>query len=164
MFGSRDPGKIIDALGEWNAKMAERAFEAMEGEVPTEDKALDPTVSTALKQVFDNGTKLAKLIDPKLSGGGGNSGTTVNIGITGGARPQVTATRTDESQTRELAATVIAELEAEGHLRSQITEAMVKEKLQEYVQNERPSQADVDRNMFGMQAAIEGEVVDEDGV
>lgn len=163
MFGSRDPDKIIDALGEWNAKMAERAFDAMDGEMPTEDKALDPTVSTALKQVFDNGTKLAKLINPSLGSGGGG-GTTVNIGITGGARPQVTATRTDESQTRELAATVIAELEAEGHQRSQITEQMVKDKLREYVQNERPAQGgEQDNSLFGMQA-IEGEVVDEDGI
>lgn len=157
MFGSRDPERIIDALGELNARMAERAIDAMEGELPTEDRALDPTVSTALSQVFANGVKLAKLIDPKLSGGSGGSGTTVNIGITGSARQQVTATRTDESQTRELAATVIAELEAEGHQRSQITEDMVREKLKEYVAAERPRLP---------RGVVEGQVIegDDDGL
>lgn len=159
MFGSRDPDKIIDALGEWNQKMAERALESLDDEAP-EKSALDPTVSTALKQVFDNGVKLAKLVNPHLEGKGG--GTTVNVGINmaGGQRPQVTAQRTDESHTRELAATVIAELEAEGHLRSQITEAMVREKLQEYVAKETNARP---RQGYGLQA-IEGEVVDEDGI
>lgn len=159
MFGSRDPDKIIGALSEWNQKMAERALDSMNDEMP-EKTALDPTVSTALKQVFDNGVKLAKLINPNLDGKGGG-GTTVNVGINmGGQRPQVTAQRVDESQTRELAATVIAELEAEGHLRSQITEAMVREKLQEYVARERPHAAQPQQN-FGLKQ-IEAEVVDED--
>lgn len=158
MFGSRDPDKIIDALGEWNQKMAARALDALDDEIP-EKTALDPTVSTALKQVFDNGVKLSKLINPNLEGKGG--GTTVNVGISmSGQRPQVTAQRTDESHTRELAATVIAELEAEGHARSQITESMVREKLQEYVAKETGRQPQ-SQPVFGMEE-IEGEVIDDD--
>lgn len=160
MFGSRDPDKIIEALGEWNQKMATRALNSLEDEMP-EKSALDPTVSTALKQVFDNGVKLAKLINPNLDGKGG--GTTVNVGINmaaGAQRPQVTAHRTDESHTRELAATVIAELEAEGYQRSQITEAMVREKLKEYVAKETGHQSGPVPT-YGMQA-IEGEVVEDD--
>lgn len=158
MFGSRDPDKIIDALGEWNQKMAARALDSLDDEMP-EKSALDPTVSTALKQVFDNGVKLAKLINPNLDGKGGG-GTTVNVGINmaNGQRPQVTAQRTDESHTRELAATVIAELEAEGYQRSQITETMVREKLKEYVAKETGHQP---KPTYGMQA-IEGEVVEDD--
>lgn len=159
MFGSRDPDKIIDALGEWNQKMAARALDSLDDEMP-EKTALDPTVSTALKQVFDNGVKLAKLINPNLEGKGGG-GTTVNVGINmGGQRPQVTAQRTDESHTRELAATVIAELEAEGYARSQITEAMVREKLQEYVAKETGRQPQ-GQPVFGIKE-IEGEVVEDE--
>lgn len=152
MFGSRDPDKIIDALGEWNAKMAQRAMEAMDNEAP-EKAALDPTVSTALNQVFANGTKLAKLINPALSGG-----PTVNVGIATGGRPQVSSQRVGgESGTRELAATVIAELEAEGYDRSKITEAMVKEKLQEYVKRDNDKTA----SKYGLKE-IEAEVVEDD--
>lgn len=132
MFGSRDPNKIIEALSEWNIKMAERTLDALDMEAP-EKSALDPTINTALKNVFDNGIKLAKLVDPTLGEKKGG-GTTVNVGInmTGG-RPQVSSHRVDQSDTRELAATVIAELEAEGYNRAAITEDMVKKKLQEYV-------------------------------
>lgn len=153
MFGSRDPDKIIDALGEWNAKMAQRAMDAMEEEhmnLP-DDKVIDSNVSTALNQVFANGTKLAKLINPSLGA------PTVNINAGGGARPQVTSQRVgNESNTRELAATVIAELESEGFDRGSITEAMVKEKLQEYVKRDNDAQA----AEYGMKE-IEAEVVDE---
>ena len=135
MFGSRDPSKIIDALGEWNTKMAERALDALDDEMPTEDKALDATVTTALNQVFANGVKLAKLVDPTLNGG-----VQLNIGAQANGRAAVQAAamrvQKGEANERELAATVIAELEADGHARADITEQMVRDKMREYMTRE----------------------------
>lgn len=150
MFGTRDPAKIIDALAEINGKMTERAIDALENEVPTEDKALDPTVTTALNQVFANGVKLAKLIDPSLNGG-----VQVNVGVQAGGRAAVHAAasrvQSGQANERELAATVIAELESEGYSRSQITEDMVRSKMREYATRSRGA----------LEAAQEAEVVED---
>lgn len=155
MFGTRDPSKIIDALAEINGKMTERAVTALEDEQFAErddGKALDPTVTTALNQVFANGVKLAKLIDPTLNGG-----VQVNVGVQGDGRTAVQAAaqrvQNGQANERELAATVIAELESEGYSRSQITEDMVRNKMREYVARSRGE----------LEAAQDAEVVEEDG-
>ena len=64
-FGSRDSGRIIDALGTVLGTQVERAEEGRRNEQMMGD--LDPQVTKLLNDLFNNGVKLAKLVDPSLT-------------------------------------------------------------------------------------------------
>lgn len=65
MFKSRDSGRIIDGLGAIMGKSVQRLERGIESE--EEFGELDPEVSKLMNQVFNNGVKLAKLVDPNLT-------------------------------------------------------------------------------------------------
>lgn len=141
-FSTRNVDRIIGALGKIVEKQAERleraaAAEEMSGET-------DPEVTKMYKTVFDQGTKLAKLIDPKLNG----SAVNVNVGVNGNAAVQVQA-----SDPRQMVAAVVAELESAGIPRDQITSNMIKGMLASMSGDKTMQQA------AQSVAAIEGKVV-----
>jgi hypothetical protein len=65
LFNSRDSSRIIDGLGTILAAQTERLERGMTLE--EEDEVLDPEVTKIMNQLFTNGVKLAKLIDPTLT-------------------------------------------------------------------------------------------------
>jgi hypothetical protein len=113
MFKSRDADTIIDGLGTLvaaNAKRLEKGirFEEIDGD-------LNPEVSKTMGQVFDQGVKLAKLLNPSLSGG---PKVQVNVGPGGTASVA-------EVNPRQLAAMAVKELEQRGIPREDITGEMI---------------------------------------
>lgn len=115
MFKSRDSNIIIDGLGTLAAANARRLERGMREEESLGD--LNPEVSKIMGQVFDQGTKLAKLIDPDLRGG---SKVQVNVGVAGTPQIQVNASP------RALVADAIRSLQDQGIERDKITPDMVK--------------------------------------
>lgn len=115
MFKTRDSSIIIDGLGTLAAANARRLERGMREEEIHGD--LNPEVSKIMGQVFDQGTKLAKLIDPELRSG---AKVQVNVGVAGSPQVQVTASP------RALVADAIRTLQDQGIERSQITPDMVK--------------------------------------
>jgi hypothetical protein len=114
MMRSRDSSQIIDGLGALVGKQAERLEQAMEDEA--EFQELSPEVTAMLNATFKNGVTLAKLIDPNLRAGpkvqvsvGSNS----SVGIGMPVSPQA------------MMAAVIAEIEATGIDRRDITPTMI---------------------------------------
>lgn len=134
-FKTRDSDMIIDGLGTLLALQARRldrgvAEEQIYGE-------LDPEVTKIANQVFNNGVKLAKLVDPALS----SPGVQINVGGSGSAAAIQAATP------NQVLGGIVRELEKRGIPRDQITPDMVGSLLAE---------------MGGAQkapAAIEGHVV-----
>jgi hypothetical protein len=111
-FNSRDADLIIDGLGTVlaaGARRLERGYktEQVFGEV-------DAHVTKMQAQVFDQGVKLAKLLNPALTGGA-----KVQVNVGGGSAVQV------NTNPREAVAAAIRELEARGVKRSDITPAMI---------------------------------------
>lgn len=113
-FNTRDSGHIIDGLGTLVAANARRLDRGMRIEL--DDGELDPEVTKILGQVFDQGTKLAKLIDPNLRGG---AKVQVNVGAGGAAAISA-------GNPRQLIAAAIRELEDQGIRRDEITPDMIK--------------------------------------
>lgn len=112
-FKTRDSNLIIDGLGRLMEKKLERAetglaAEKVEGE-------LDPEVTKILKDLFDSGVKLAKLVDPGLNGSAAKVGILIN-----GGSAQITG-----NTENAIVSAVIAELEAEGIPRADIDAQMV---------------------------------------
>lgn len=125
-FQTRDSGLIMDGLAEITriqSRRAERALslEEIDGEVSKE-------VTGLLNAVFEQGTKLAKLIDPSL-----RAGPSVNINTGPGGHVSIEATP------QQKIAAIYRELEMRGVPRSEITPDMVRQLLGELVEHERPA-------------------------
>ena len=111
-FGTRDSSMIIDGLGqlmEVNTRRLKRSIDQEEifGDV-------SPEVTKMLGQVFDQGVKLAKLIDPNL-----RAGAKVQVNVGQGGQAQVVM------DPKRMAAEAIRALEAQGIPRDKITPQMV---------------------------------------
>lgn len=117
MFGSRDAEDIVEALGVLLAKQVERLQRGIENEEVLEE--LDPEVSKAFNAVFTNGVKLAKLRDPKLSGG-----PLVGINL------NVPRDLLEGAQPAQLTAAAVKALEEKGIERKDITPDMLQRVLQ----------------------------------
>ena len=117
MFNSRDSSKIIDGLGAVMEASVNRLQRGMESE--EEFGELDPEVSKMMNQVFQNGIKLAKLVDPSLT----KPLVQINGGVGGGAN------QLNGLSSKELMATVVREIEAQGIRREDITPQMVESML-----------------------------------
>lgn len=113
-FQSRDSGRIIDALGTVLSAQAKRLEKGMEDE--DEFGELNPEVTKIMNQLFNNGVKLAKLVDPTLNkplvqvNGG--------LGSVGTANP------------KQMMAAVVRAIEETGVRREDITPEMVQNMLQ----------------------------------
>lgn len=135
VFKTRDSDQIIDGLGALVAANTERLKRGMREEEAFGD--VDPNVTKLLGSVFDQGIKLAKLVDPNLRGG---TKVQVNVGAGGTAAVAM-------ANPRQLVATAIRTLEEKGIPRDQISPDMIKGLLEGMA---NPAQA---------QNAIEGTVI-----
>lgn len=124
-FGSRSVDVLIGGLSQLLKKNAERLDDAIAREENGDD-GLDPEVTKLTKTVFDQGTKLVKLIDPKLAGG---PKVQVNVGVGAGGTASIGVT-----DTRQLTAAIVAELESSGIPREQIDSTMIKGVLRSMAQ------------------------------
>jgi hypothetical protein len=117
LFGTRDSDQIIDALG----KLLEIQSGRFAKGIDSEDEAtmLDPEVTKLGTTLFDQGVKLAKLIDPTLAA---NGKMTNNILAIDGSISGKSA--------RELMAHIAKELEERGVARGDITPEMIKKILE----------------------------------
>lgn len=106
MFQSRDSSKIIDGLGTILAAQTDRLERGIESE--EEFGELDPEVSKMINSLFANGVKLAKLVDPTLT----KPQVVINNARGGGGVA---------SSPKEMSAAIIAEIEAAGVKREDIT-------------------------------------------
>lgn len=112
-FKSRDADQIIDGLGTLLAANTHRLERGIK--IEEIDGDLSPEVSKMMGQVFDQGVKLAKLIDPNLSGGA-----KVRINVSGGATASI-----EGGNPRAALAAIVRELEAQGIPRENITPEMI---------------------------------------
>lgn len=124
-FGSRNVDVLIGGLSKLLEKNAERLDDAMATEANS-DEGLDPEVTKLTKTVFDQATKLVKLIDPSLNGG---PKVQVNVGVAAGGHAQVST-----NDPKQLMATVVAELERAGIPRDAIDGDMIKGVLRNMAQ------------------------------
>lgn len=126
-FGTRSADAIIGGL----SKLLQRQAERLETAQAQEDASgeLDPDVTRQYNAVFANGVKLAKLIDPSLAGG---ASVNVNVGV-----GVSTAGAVGASDPRQLVASVVAELEAAGIPREQITSDMIRGVLESLAGNSK---------------------------
>lgn len=110
-FGTRDSETIVAGLAELQKLSARR----LEKGIRDEDLMgeLDPEVTKIVNQLFTNGEKLAKLVDPTL-----RQGPQVQVNV-GGAVGAAAATP------NQLVGGIVRELEARGIPRSQITPEMI---------------------------------------
>lgn len=108
MFKSRDSGQIIDGLGAIMGASVQRLERGMESE--EEFGELDPEVTKLMNQVFNNGVKLAKLVDPTLTK------PLVQINQGNGSAPAMSS--------KELGAQVVRALNNQGIKTEDITPAM----------------------------------------
>jgi hypothetical protein len=113
-FKTRNADQIIEGLGTIMAIQTRRLEKGLSEENITDE--LDPNVTKLLAQIFDQGTKLAKLIDPNLRGG---TKVQVNVGAGTGA------TEVTMGSPRQFIASVVAGLEAQGIARADITPELV---------------------------------------
>lgn len=112
-LGTRDSSMIIEGLSKLMTISAGRLERALETE-ELED-VLDPAVTGLINSMFANGVKLAKLVNPQLAGG-----PKVGVFVNGGNAAVVT-----QGNAGQVMAGIVAELEASGIPREQITEEMV---------------------------------------
>lgn len=131
-FGTRNAQNIINGLDALLKKQVER----VENRIAEEETSgeMDPEVTKEINSVMANGTKLAKLLDPTLAGG---PKVQVNVGVGAGGNANVAVAGADPKQ---LVAGVVAELEASGIPRDQITPSMIKGVLEGMAQRS-PQQA-----------------------
>lgn len=138
-FKTRDSDMIIDGLGLLVQANTRRLERGMREEEAFGD--INPDVSRMVGQVFDQGVKLAKLVDPNLRSG---AKVQVNVGAGGGAHVVAMA------DPKQLVAQCMRTLEAQGFSREEITTDMVKNLLAGMANPEGPRRA------------IEGELVARD--
>lgn len=113
-FKTRNSDLIIEGLGELMAMNVERAERGIQAEREAEEPSLSPEVTKIINGLFDQGVRLAKLVDPNLTPKPASQ--TVNVLVTpngAGHNPQ------------ELASRAVAELEAAGYSREEITMELV---------------------------------------
>jgi hypothetical protein len=115
MFNTRNADDIIDGLGTLLSANSTRLERGMRAEQV--DGEVNPEVSKMMGQVFEQGVKLAKLLDPNRFGAGGAK-VQVNVGTSGAA--QVSG-----ANPRQFAASVVQSLVQQGIPRDQITPEMV---------------------------------------
>ena len=115
-FKTRDSEMIVDGLGTLLAANAKRLQRGMAEEDAFEEN--NPEVSKIMGQVFEQGVKLAKLIDPNLRGG---AKIQVNVGGAAGASGAVVG----GGSPRQMVAEAIRELELRGVPRDQITPELI---------------------------------------
>lgn len=113
MFQSRDSGMIIDGLGTLLAASTRRLENGLREEEVLGDR--NPEVTRQISQVFDQGIKLAKLIDPSLRGG-----PSVQVNVGGAPAHQVS-----QADPKQMVAVVFRELKAQGIAEEDITPEMV---------------------------------------
>lgn len=116
-FKSRDSNRILDALGALMGAQASRLERAVEDEEMSED-GLDPEVTKLMNSLFNNGVKLAKLVDPSLT----KPGVQINVG----SGAQVAA-----GNPNQLVARAVQALEDRGVPRGDITPRMIESMLGE---------------------------------
>jgi hypothetical protein len=114
-FQHRDAGRIVEGLAELTRMRAERLETAMEKE--SESDQLDPEVTKQMGGLFADGVKLAKLVDPKLSGA---ANVNVNVGV------GVSAGIVSSQNPKELVAAAVRALEEAGIPRNEIDGDMIK--------------------------------------
>lgn len=114
-FKSRDSGMIIDGLGTLLAANTRRLESGLREEETFGER--DPEVTKMMGQVFEQGIKLAKLVDPAL-----RVGPQVQVNV--GAQAQVAG-----ANPQQLVAAAFRALEAQGFARDEITPAMVQDLL-----------------------------------
>jgi hypothetical protein len=137
-FKTRDSGMIIDGLGTLLAAQTHRLQRGMRDEDTFGE--LDPEVTKIMNGIFDQGVKLAKLVDPSLRGSG------VNINVGQGGQAQVAV-----STPKQMVAAAVRELQARGVPLEEITPEAIQGLLAGMAD---PEKAD---------RAIESKVVDQDG-
>jgi hypothetical protein len=115
-FKTRDSDTIIEGLGTLLAANTRRLEKGVDDEEMT--GKLDPEVTKIFKHIFDQGVKLAKLVNPALARAGAPN---VNFRF---QQQIVTA-----SSPQQLMAAAVAELEARGIHRDRITPEMIEELL-----------------------------------
>lgn len=113
MFNTRNADDIIDGLGTLMATNANRLERSVQVEQAIGDT--DPEVTKMIGQVFDQGVKLAKLIDPKRFSPGAKVSVQVGDGSQG----------LNGGNARQLIAAIFRQLEQEGVPRDKITNEMV---------------------------------------
>jgi hypothetical protein len=134
-FNSRDANLIIDGLGTLMAANAHRLERGLRIEEIDGDMSGD--VTKMMGQVFDQGVKLAKLLDPSLAG---KTNVQVNVGAGGAATVSA-------GNPRQLVAEAIRALEAKGIDRADITPQMIGGVLEGM------------NNPASKEAAVQGQVV-----
>ncbi len=143
-FKTRDSGMIIDGLGTLMAAQTKRLERGLTDEEDFGE--LDPEVTKIMNQLFDQGVKLAKLVDPNLRGGPKVS---VHVGAGGGAT-------IEGSNPRQFLAAAVRELELQGFKRAEITPKMIEGMMSGMADPGRAHQA-----IEG--TVVHAEVVDGDG-
>jgi hypothetical protein len=127
---------IIDGLGTLLAASTRRLESGLMEEQAIGDR--NPEVTRQLSQVFDQGIKLAKLVDPSLRGG-----PSVQVNFGGGGQ----STQVAQANPQQMVATVFRELRAQGIEAEDITAEMVTGVLENM------------SNAKALPAAVQGEVI-----
>lgn len=111
-FKTRDADSIIDGLGTLLAAQTRRLERGMSSE-DTDDAKLDPEVTKILNSLFDRAVQLAKLVNPNLAS----------------PKVQINQQTINTGSPQQLMAAIMAELEARGIPRDQITPEMIESVL-----------------------------------
>jgi hypothetical protein len=114
MFNTRNADDIIDGLSLITSASAGRLERSMQVENALND--VDPNVTKMMGQLFDQGVKLAKLLDPQRFSPGAK--VQVNVGQGGAASIST-------SNPRQLVASVVQSLVDQGYRREDITQEMI---------------------------------------
>lgn len=141
-FKTRDAETIMDGLGTLMAANTRRLERGMRAESMMDE--LDPEVSKIMGQVFEQGVKLAKLVDPALRGG---TKVQVNVGNGGTSSVQV-------GNPRQLVAAAVRELRQRGFTEDQITP--------DVIQGVLTGMGNQEQARHSIEGAIAGQVI-EDG-
>lgn len=136
-FKTRDSEVIIDGLSIIMAAQTRRLERGMVAEEEYDE--LDPEVTKLLNSLFDQGVKLAKLVNPALRGGA-----KVGVFVGAGGATQIS------NDPRAFVGGVVRELEARGIPRNKITPELVQSTIE--------GMGDADKRV----RAIEGQLVNRD--
>jgi hypothetical protein len=127
-FKTRDSSMIIDGLGVIMAAQTRRLERGMEEEEVFGE--LSPEVTKLLNSLFDQGVKLAKLVDPALRG-------STKVGVFVNGQPQ----QQQSNDPRQFVAGVIRELRARGIPDKDITPELIQSTLGAMVDAEKSNRA-----------------------
>lgn len=118
LFGTRDSDRIIEGLGRVLARQAERFERAADAEEWNDEDGLDAEVTKLGHVLLVDGVKLAKIVNPSLA-----AAAAPRVGVFVGGQ------HVHAAPPASLAASVVAELEAQGISRDSITSEMIEEQL-----------------------------------